>query len=752
MTMTQTEKSRQNNPCLSLFLISAGVWTVVAAGIIYLDWHDHQTYMNNDALSGTRHILPIVFAWMIGTLGLWFGLRRIDRDSLSLQRERNNLNAIFEASPVGIALVDESLNIVRTNRAARTIFTNAHDSITPMRCGEILGCRNHSAYPEGCGFTPGCAACGVMTAVRRTFEDSSSILHEECQMDIYRDGVATIVWLNFGTTPIRLDEKNFVLLSLEDISDLKQTEQALLDKMDFIENLLQNSTTPTFVIDANHRVLIWNRALEELTGVKAPEIIGTNEQWRPFYRSARPCLADIALDGLYEDSAELYQHLTRSRLIPNGLHAEGNFSFDKRVRHLVFSAAPICDRSGRTIAAIETLEDITERSSLESQLIHSQKMESVGVLAGGIAHDFNNVLTVISGYAGLLQILAAGNEKIQHIAVEISDSVERAADMTRSLLAFSGKHEMSLQHDDLNRILAAISKSLNRLIREDITLTIQAGLDQLNVFVDRVQIEQILINLVVNARDAMGPGGAISVMATQVESDDASLVGTTLIPPGRYACLSVRDTGKGMSVETLERIFEPFFTTKEKGKGTGLGLAIVQSITSKHRGHISVTSSTDTGTEFRVYLPLHLNQPPRRQPEPTRTISHYGYETVLIVEDDDAIMKLHQEVLGRYGYTVLGACDGVEGLEQFNAHRDEIQIAIVDVIMPRMNGRELVEQLRKEHTDLSIIMISGYTDEIVDRAAIEALDVLFVQKPIKPLDLLTAIRACLENARPGKGS
>ncbi|MEI7816740.1 MAG: ATP-binding protein, partial [Desulfuromonadales bacterium] len=278
----------------------------------------------------------------------------------------------------------------------------------------------------------------------------------------------------------------------------------------------------------------------------------------------------------------------------------------------------------------------------------------------------------------------------------------------------------------------------------DIAMPVVYGDGKFAVFADRGQIEQLLINLVVNARDATGSGGTISVATMLVESEEPRIEGNALIPPGRYACLSVADSGSGMTDETIEHIFEPFYTTKSKGKGTGLGLSIVHSIVTKHKGWLSVTSAPGRGSEFRVYLPLYAGEMPERRSEVRQTVTLQGTETVLMVEDNSDVMKLHKEMLGRCGYTMLSASDGVEALELFSAHRDEIQIAVVDVIMPRMNGVELVGRIRQECPDLPIIMTSGYADEIIDRAAINELEVLFLHKPVKRLDLLIAIRSCLD--------
>jgi CheY-like chemotaxis protein len=253
----------------------------------------------------------------------------------------------------------------------------------------------------------------------------------------------------------------------------------------------------------------------------------------------------------------------------------------------------------------------------------------------------------------------------------------------------------------------------------------------------------VLINLVVNARDAVGAGGTITVSTMMLERKDSLVEGNAVIPPGCYVRLSVADNGAGMDAGTLAHIFEPFFTTKEKGKGTGLGLSIVHNMVTKHNGHISVISAAGVGTEFRVYLPQHAGEATQERVEASLAINHNGTETVLVVEDDEAIMRLHKDVLGRYGYSVLAAVDGVEAMEVFNANIDEIRVAVVDVIMPRMNGRELVEQIRGQRPELPIIMISGYTDEIIDLAAIDELRVVFIQKPVRPLDLLAAIQSSL---------
>ncbi len=670
--------------------------------------------------SNVKHVLIVGFVWCLGLSGIWLSTRIIGRGARALSDSEERYRQQFRQCQAAMLIIDpENGAIIDANPAACSFYGYACDTLMTRNISDI----NTSTPDE-------LATCisEVRDGIRGQFVAQHRLV----------DG--TIRAVEVFSNPIDFQGHTVLQSIVFDISDRLAAEKELRDKMDFAENLILNSTTPTFVINFDHQVLIWNRALEELTGIKAQEVVGTNEQWRAFYPDVRPCLADIVLDGSAEQARKLYTIISRSVLLPDGLSAEGDYCLGGHQCRLVFSAAPIRDRDGAVIAAIQTLSDVSERVSLGAQLLQAQKMESVGVLAGGIAHDFNNILTVINGYANLLQTTLAADEENLGYAQEITYSVDRAAEMTRSLLSFSGKQEMQKQYDDLNQICTPLRKSLKRLIREDITLDIIPNENRLPIYADRVQIEQVLINLVINARDALEAGGTITVSAQMAQYEEARREGNIFVPPGDYACLSISDNGSGMSEETIEHIFDPFFTTKEKGKGTGLGLAIVHSIVMKHNGHISVTSAKGKGTEFRVYLPLYAGDMARISLETVETVNPSGTETILIVEDDVAIMKMYTEVLDRYGYTILQAADGVEGMEVFTEHRDEIQLAIVDVIMPRMNGREVVEKIRQQLPKLPIIMISGYLDDIIDVAEIHGLEVEFLQKPLKPLDLLTAIR------------
>lgn len=673
--------------------------------------------------SSYAHTLIISAVWLSGLAGLWFSFRRVSASSRALRESEERYRSQFQQSRAVMLIINPENGIVEdANPAACEYYGFDLEKILQKKIYDI-NCSEAEKVEQR------------LIEVR-----DGAVRHFQCR---HRLSDGSIRDVEVFSSPFFSQGRPHLHSIIFDITDRLAAERQLHDKMDFAENLIYNSTAPTFVIDSDHKVLIWNRAMEDISGVKASEMIGAGAHWQAFYPSPRPCLADIVVDEAGGEAAALYLHFSVSRQIPDCLHAEGDYIFGGRKRRVLISSAPIRDHHGKIIAAIETIEDITERLSLEAQLLHSQKMESVGALAGGIAHDFNNVLTVISGYADLLKLTATDEENL-HIAGEIAASVERAAEMTRSLLSFSGKQDMMQQHDELNRILATIRKSLGRLIREDITLSIQPCEELLPVYVDRVQIEQVLFNLVVNARDAIGSGGLITVSTSPVLFEEAAIIGGAVILPGRYARLCVSDSGTGIAAGMIDRIFEPFFTTKEKGKGTGLGLSIVHGIVTKHGGYVTVTSIPGRGAEFCIYLRIHEGEQPVKPAESVAVVNHHGSETILVAEDDAAIMRMFRQLLELYGYTILEAGDGIQALEMFEANRERIRIAIVDVIMPRMNGRELVEEIRKRQPELPIIMISGYTDDIVDRAAIDDLNATFLQKPVKPLDLLAAVRSGLE--------
>ena len=386
--------------------------------------------------------------------------------------------------------------------------------------------------------------------------------------------------------------------------------------------------------------------------------------------------------------------------------------------------------------------DITERVKLEEQLRHSQKLEAVGVLAGGVAHDFNNILTVMGGYCELLKMdLPEGNPARDKV-IQISAAADRAANLTRSLLAFSRKGEVKAAPANLNEIVKGVEKFLQRIIGEDIDLTTSLAEGALWAVVDSGQVEQVLMNLAANARDAMPKGGRLFVQTERHDIDAAFVHVHGFGTPGQYALLTISDTGQGMDEATRKKIFDPFFTTKVVGKGTGLGLAIVYGIIAQHRGFVNVYSEPGIGSTFRVYLPAIGATEPEKVHSAAEPAVH-GNETVLIAEDDLHVLDLVSSILQQYGYSIIPAANGLEAVQKFKEN-PQVKLVLMDIIMPVMNGKEAAESIRDLRHDARILFTSGYTADIIRSRSDLDEGAELVMKPVKPAVLLQKIREMLD--------
>jgi len=782
-----------------------------------------------------------------------------------------------------------------------------------------------------------------------------------------------------------------------DITERKRAESALQAQKEFAESLVQNYTIPTFVLDRSHRVLIWNHACEALTGIKAADMIGSDQLWKIFYDHKRPLLADLVIDGNLEEFSRYYKGHSKSNLIPEGIQAESWYHDPQGNGHCIaINAAPIRDAGGGLIGVIQTIEDITERKQaqdahektrrqlqlildsagegingvdmqgrvtfvnpaaaqmvgwsqeemlgknqhslmhhtradgtpypeeecpiyaafhqgrshrganeifwrkdgtsftveyittplrengelvgavviykdtternqvedqllklsqavmqspvsiaitdtsgniefvnpkftqisgyqaseiigqnprvlkagktppevykdlwntitsgrvwngelynrkkdgdtywehatispirnsagvishymafmesmterkrLEEQLRQAQKMEAIGQLAGGVAHDFNNILTVIMGFGQILQHSLAPDDPRRGQMDQILDAADRATHLTKSLLAFSRKQVMLLMQLDLNELARKHTKFLVRIIGEDVTLKTIFTKEPLTVLADAGQIEQVLMNLATNARDAMPGGGELCITTEPVQLGDEFYQRHGYGAPGRYALITVTDTGAGMDADTRDKIFEPFFTTKEPGRGTGLGLSIVYGIVKQHGGYITIHSQRGLGTSFSIYLPLVAGKNEIVEKAPT-LVPRGGTETILVVEDDPAVRNLVQSVLKRYGYTVILAESGAEAIELFESRWEDIDLALLDVIMPKMNGKQVCEKLRQRSPRLKVLFLSGYTADLIQDKGIPVEGIDIISKPAKPIELARKIREMLD--------
>lgn len=400
---------------------------------------------------------------------------------------------------------------------------------------------------------------------------------------------------------------------------------------------------------------------------------------------------------------------------------------------------------GKRVRSLAVLTDITERKRMEEHFRQVQKIEAVGKLAGGVAHDFNNLLMVILGHADFLLERLDRNDKTRESAAEIKTTGERAAALTRQLLAFSRQQMLRPETLDINQVVTDVHKLLHRLIGEDISVLLSLETNIKPILADRSQIEQVLMNLAVNARDAMPQGGKLIIETAVVELDDSYASTHPVVVPGHFVRLCISDTGSGMTPEVKERIFEPFYTTKEQGKGTGLGLATVYGVVKQSGGFIWVYSEPGIGTTFKIYLPVVTSPSATTSGRPlTEKPSPGGNETVLLVEDESGVRDLIRQILVLQGYQVLEASDAETALRISQQHKEQIQLLITDVIMPGMGGREMAEQLAKQHPEVKVLFISGYTDEAVTPQGILEKGRAFLQKPFNRQSLLQKVREVLE--------
>jgi two-component system cell cycle sensor histidine kinase/response regulator CckA len=401
---------------------------------------------------------------------------------------------------------------------------------------------------------------------------------------------------------------------------------------------------------------------------------------------------------------------------------------------------------GGRSAQLAVLIDVTGRREMEEQLRQAQKMEAVGMLAGGVAHDFNNLLTIINGYTQLILNNLKPGDKNRHSAEQIMKAGERAGALTNQLLAFSRRQVLQLKVIDLNQAVASLGTMLQRLIGEDIDLRLDLRPDLGRVSADTSQLEQVLMNLAVNARDAMPQGGTLTIETANVQLDDSYAGKHLAVKPGAYVLLAVSDSGSGMDEATRQRLFEPFFTTKAPGKGTGLGLSTVFGIVKQSGGSVEVYSEPGCGSSVKVYFP-RVDQPVPVEEEGRKRQSPRGTETILLVEDDEMVRNLVRETLEREGYKVIGAADPLEAQRIAEGHRSKIQLLITDVVMPRLSGKELAKLLVERRPEMKVLYMSGYTDSAIVNSGILQKEVAFLQKPFTPAALTSKVRDVLESGK-----
>jgi two-component system cell cycle sensor histidine kinase/response regulator CckA len=517
----------------------------------------------------------------------------------------------------------------------------------------------------------------------------------------------------------------------EQISERERAEAALLAERNLLRTLIDHLPDSIYVKDVQSRFVLANRALLDMLGLSSTEQLLGKTDMDVF---PPEIAAQFAADeqAIVETGQALLNH---EESIVNPHSGALNWVLSSKV--------PVRDAEGQIVALVVVTRDITEHKRLQAQLLQAQKMESIGRLAGGIAHDFNNLLTVIVGYAELALATLPAENLLYDDLQAILNATERATALTRQLLAFARKQVLAPQILDLNELTLNLDKLLRRLIGEDVELVVREAPSAALVKADPHQIEQVLLNLAINARDAMPDGGRLSIEIANVVREQAAKEQHTQGSPAAYVMLAVNDTGVGMPPEVQAHLFEPFFTTKEVGKGTGLGLATCYGIVQLHGGQIEVSSQVGQGTSVKVYLPRTSEAADFRRERAAASSLPGGAETILVVEDEQMVRQLATRVLQQLGYSVLEAADGMEALRVAQRHGGTIDLLLTDMVMPQMNGNVLAEQLRAVHPQLKVLFISGYSDGMLgQQRLVEQKDAL-LQKPFTPALLARTVRDVL---------
>ena len=565
------------------------------------------------------------------------------------------------------------------------------------------------------------------------------------------------VWLEHNCCPVYDAQGKYTGRrgSNRDITDRKRTEAALLAERQYLTDVIDSLPDATFIIDTDQRIVVWNRAVEAMTNVKREELLGKDDYAYavPFYGKRRPILIDL-LNIPEEERQKSYSHVKRvadkvyaERFVQSLNNGEGAYLWSV--------AAPLYDRTGLRTGSIQVIKDITELKKsekanieLQEQLLQAQKIESIGRLAGGVAHDFNNMLGVILGHAELAQNQLDKTQPLFHNLEEISKAAQRSADITRQLLTFARKQTIAPQVISLNDSVDGLLTMLRRLIGEDINLVWLPGKSLGSVNMDPSQLDQILTNLLVNARDAIADTGKVTIETDNIAFDEAYCTVHASFAPGDYVMLAVSDNGCGMDAETMAHLFEPFFTTKELDKGTGLGLATIYGIVKQNKGFINVFSGPGQGTTVRIYLPRHGgNAAPTPNEDAAGSVLH-GNEVILLVEDEPMILEMTTKMIEFYGYKVLPVATPGEAIRIAQEHQGELHLLLTDVVMPEMNGRDLARKLVTLYPEIKRLFMSGYTANVIAHQGVLDEGVHFIQKPFSMYDLAAKIREVLEKIGP----
>ncbi|MCP4645083.1 MAG: PAS domain S-box protein [bacterium] len=618
-----------------------------------------------------------------------------------------------------------------------SLFEHASDAIFLLKDGHFVDCNPKTLDLFGCtrdqivgetpyGFSPETQADGRQST-EKAIEKIQAALQGEPQtfewQHCRRDGSLFDAEVNLNR--LELGGVEHVLVIVRDITERKNAEAELRR----FALVIEQAAEIVVIADTEGSITYVNPAFEEVTGYTREEAIGQNPR--------------ILKSGEMDESIYrvLWETLVRGETWSGRL-------VNKRKDGTLFTEdatiSPLRSTSGEVVSYVAVKHNVSRELELEEQFFQAQKMEAVGQLAGGVAHDFNNLLQVIQGYGELVMMDLDAGSKMYDGLNQVMEASDRARTLVRQLLAFSRKQVLELEDVDLSGVVGNLAKMIQRVIGADISFDIHSEPGYKRIRADKGQLEQILMNLCVNARDAMPEGGALTVETGSVTLDGEFCAANDWAKPGRYVVLSVSDTGCGMDEETQRRIFEPFFTTKELGKGTGLGLSTVFGIVRQHHGMVHVYSEIGTGSAFRIYLPK-LEGAETKQEEEVLAPPRGGTETVLLADDDKAVCGVAENILTRAGYTVLTAFDGEDAIRVFDEHAEEIDLALLDVVMPNLGGKAVAHHIRETCAETPVLFASGYSADAIHTGYILDEGVRLIQKPYHRIELLRRVREVLDS-------
>jgi PAS domain S-box-containing protein len=644
-----------------------------------------------------------------------------------INQEKSIVRTVLDTLPVGVWVTDGKGTILMGNATGEKIWAGAR----------YVGIDQYDEFKAWRSDT-GKRIEPEEWAVARAILTGETMINQEIDIECF-DGTHKTI-LN-SAAPLLDDERRVVgaVGVNQDITERKHAEEALRESEEKFKHIFESANVGKSITSLTGEIDV-NKAFCDLLGYTQEEL--RKKRWQ---------------DLTPQDEIETIQNLLNpllkgekdsARFNKRYLHKNGTFIWAD------ISVAMQLDSEGKPSHFITTIVDITDRKQaeeekkkLEAQLIQAQKMESVGRLAGGVAHDFNNMLGIILGYAELALDQVEPTEPLHANLQEIRKAANRSADLTRQLLAFARKQTIAPKVLDLNETLEGMLKMLRRLIGEDIDLVWLPGKSLWPVKLDSSQIDQLLANLCVNARDALRGVGKVTIETCTISFDETYCADHLGFVPGDYVMLAVSDNGCGMDKETLDNIFEPFFTTKDVGQGSGLGLATVYGIVKQNSGFINVYSEPDQGTTFKVYLPRHIETDEQGQIMVSTGVAAIGHETILLVEDEKAILAMTSMMLERLGYTVLTASIPSMAISISESYSSRIDLLMTDVVMPEMSGRDLAEKLLDSNPSLKCLFMSGYTANVIAHHGVLDKGVHFIHKPFKKQDLATKLREVLDEVK-----